>query len=1661
MKRILHFLVLLTILSTGVKTSAQRVDMRTNDGLIIGFGGGSSFQNSDIANSSGFGADFTLGHSIYQKPNSFWGVDWRFRFLGGSNRAYDHRINLDGTYNNVDYTFFNWDLEFVLTLNRLRERTGLVLSGFAGAGANLGVVKQDLENDFGLAYDYSSINPNQDRLLVQQDLINLTDGDFETKTTSANIAPTLGAYIGYQFGKSFSLGIEHKVNYSLSENNRLFGINMDGVINSNSFFDSNHYTALVLAWRLRGGGNGTATVNTGGNTTTGYTGNKPRVNITDPSNDPHRTTEYRYTIKAKIYDVKNHNDVSFLQDGQRNMNFTFNPSTNDFTAQVNLNLGANEFRVIGKNMYGSDEDNTTIIVEKEVINQLPPPVVTITLPENDPHTTSNDFITVNAYIKHVSEKENITFNVNGRTVPFSFRNNVVSSNIQLQEGTNTVVITGVNTVGSDTDTHTIIYQKPVRILPPTVTITDPDVNPYTTNNDTHFVVAKTTQITLKNQVRVNVNGSTVRDFQFIPSAGLVRFTANLIEGRNIVEVTAQNEAGFAKDETVIIYNKPEKIVPPVVNILIPEEDPYRTYNSTEGVTANVLNVALKNNITVVVNNENTRDFTYDATNRLVKLNVNLKDGSNSVVIMATNEAGQDSDSQIIIKEEKPCPLPELTLISPTQTRFPTENQAHTGIVQTTNASSVEVLFRNEPFSAYQFNRTTGQLTIQMDLVVGENPFEVIAKNECGEDKLTVTLIYEDRKPCFAPVITLENMATSVEEEKFNFKAKFENVTASNQVKLTHNGQVVNALIGSNSVSTMLNLTEGRNTITLSATNECGSDTKTITITYTEPEVEEEPCDKPVVQFSINENDGNDATHILSGNVLNVKNKTDITLTVNGEEDNGFQFVPNTNELNTKFKLEPGTHTITVTATNECGSDTKSMVVTVEEPCEPPVINFTVTEVNRNDASHELSGTISDIKNKSDVMVTVNGKADNGFQFNPNTGELSTKFKFEPGTYNIVVKTNNNCGEDVKSHNVTVEEPCEAPIVSFTITENDGNDATHVLSGSVLNVKNKTDITLTVDSKVDNGFQYVPSTKEIDAKFKLEAGEHTITVTAKNECGSDSKTVKVNVSVEEEEEEEEEPCDIPEVDIQITENDGNDASHILSGSVLNVKNKTDITLTVDGEEDNGFQFVPNTNEISAKFKLEPGNHTVTVTATNECGSDTKSITVTIEEPCEDPKVTFTVTEVETASHTHEIRGTITNVENKQDVTVTISGASRNDFQLNGNALSMDISLSTGNHNITINAVNTCGSDSKTQNITVEEEQCGPRFNPGNSKWQFCLITPSGTYSRDDLKNNPNFTYSGSASSLYFSPIAGGGDALVNGQPYKVQSGQYYHFEGNLTVSVTSQHPGSMGNWMVCVDADNAPKSGNGANRPPSPCEDTTDPSGGNGGQGGGNSGGNNNGGGGSGNGNTSGNNGNGSNGGGNAGRGESNGDAGGASQQKTVQPEPENNIEEEKRQQEAKRQKEEAERRAAEEARKKAEAERKQREEARRKAEEARRQQEAQRQAAEEQRRKAEEQRRAAEEAKRKAEEQRKAAEEARKKAEAQKQAAEEARRKAEAQKRAAEEAKRKAEAQKRAEEARKKREEQSKRPSPPKQNETEEDEEKNDSTPKRPSPKGPGRTPRG
>ncbi|MDH5599060.1 MAG: hypothetical protein OEY34_08045, partial [Cyclobacteriaceae bacterium] len=357
---------LLTVLTTSI---GQRIDFNSDSGFDIGFGLGGSYQQSEVRNSSGTGYDFRFGHSIYRKPEAFFSLDWRFRFLAGQNKAFDDRVNTDGTYNNVKYIHFNYDFELVLTLNRLLNKTGIILSGFAGTGIAHSISKFDnYESLLGTSmtpYDYSSINLSgtDTREQIYQDLLLLSDNDFETKgINKASITPTAGIYLGYQLAKHFSIGIEHKTNFFLKENNHMFGADIDGIIDATSPKDRNHYTSLIFKWDIgRGSGNSSYTYtpsnNTSGVTVPCY---QPVVNFKVTEINSNTAT---HELVGTLQNINYLSKISVRLDGQTFYNFQYDEATKQITSLLNLSPGEHTLMVTAKNNCGEDTQAMTVFVE--------------------------------------------------------------------------------------------------------------------------------------------------------------------------------------------------------------------------------------------------------------------------------------------------------------------------------------------------------------------------------------------------------------------------------------------------------------------------------------------------------------------------------------------------------------------------------------------------------------------------------------------------------------------------------------------------------------------------------------------------------------------------------------------------------------------------------------------------------------------------------------------------------------------------------------------------------------------------------------------------------------------------------------------------------------------------------------------------------------------------------------------------------------------------------------------------------------------------------------------------------------------------------------------------------------------------------------------------
>ncbi len=786
----------------------------------LGINAGSAYQrNIDVANQyKGFGLGLTLGKNLYYRPNGFFSFDLRGRLLyaesygldGGQSTGLKNNLALNGVGRSFEtdklnytqptglgYYFANYktqngslDLEGVLTFNRLRERTGIVLSVFGGVGLDLYQARINQRNDAGLyTSQYKSVDKN-DFNTARVQLKNILDNSYETiadgnqQGGTLTWMPTLGAEIGYQFAPRFHASLFHKINFTRSD---VFdGQQWDNTNTTTYENDWQHYTGLKLEWEL-------------GKSTT--ENRPPRIEILAPDQNPYFTETENVHISAKISNIKNGLDVSYKLNGEDAQFNFYNPRLN---SDIKVLPGRNELEIQATNPYGTDrklliiiyktskkvetpeppvyhEPTPPVVVapstptpknEPPVIDrtpELPRPVVTITTPYRSPFTTENDNTTIGATVLNVKNYSDIHFTVNGRERNFNFNPNtgIFSSTIALDEGRNDLNIEASNRTGRDQASATIIYERPhPKVYPPTVRITQPQNNRQEIENQYFTLIATTSNVSNKSDIQVSINGYNAI-FSFDTYRNTVRADLTLSEGENNILVQVSNAGGNDSDQKIVIFRK--KIVPPPPTVEKPSVTINAPYNGqtfsvkNTVLEARTLGVSDKKDIRVYVNNSLQRDFSFNLLTKKITMDVKLQQGTNTISVRADNSAGSDVASvsvNYIVEKPKTSP-PSVRIESPSNGTTTNSDNTLVSAYVTNIRMKNQLYITNNGQRIIDFNLLGNQIEFSTRLQEGDNTISIQAENEGGKDQASISVTY---KKIIPPVVTGRNPRTELPKD---------------------------------------------------------------------------------------------------------------------------------------------------------------------------------------------------------------------------------------------------------------------------------------------------------------------------------------------------------------------------------------------------------------------------------------------------------------------------------------------------------------------------------------------------------------------------------------------------------------------------------------------------------------------------------------------------------------------------------------------------------------------------------------------------------------------------------------------------------------------------------------------------------------------------------
>lgn len=842
-------------LATAVSLNAQTFTTPLNQGYwTLGLNGGTAYQSSDVnSTSNGLGLGLTVGKNIFHRPGAVldFGLQGRLSYTKstGLNTVRNYNIENNDVVNGtegLDYRNYPDDLgvdrgfifsnhktqtlegavEAVVTLNELKEKTGVKVSLFGGLGANYFNVETDQAgaNDLEYFEKYAELNERQPTSLVKKNLREaILDGEYESFADGfenggkMKIMPSLGIEAGFQVTPKFSIDLGHRTTFSRTDQ-------LDGEQWIDSDNDILHYTYLGTTFNF----------------------NKkekrflaPIISVYEPRNaslSNRRDTK----VYAKIENAESAADVELLVNGKPS---PFRFRNEKLSADILLQKGENEIVIIANTFAGEDRVvlNTFFEEQKTVIPPPPPPIIHNPAPIyrpvvefigiNNNVRIREDRIKIDAVVKNVISNRDILLFVNGREANFRFdaRRERISATVYLLPGENEVTLRAFNEAGEIEERMLIFFEE--RVPRPLVRISQPS-RKFTTLENEVKVVAETEFIVDRKEAIVTVNGREIFNVDFVGNR-LIAF-ARLKRGKNVIRILVENPSGVAEDEVVVFHNERNaELREPIVKIIAPA-DHETVKNKRVDLVAEIFEVARKRDIELLLNDIEIRDF--DFRNNRLTATLDLEKGSNKIILRAANQDGRD-EQIVIVKLKKrtiQAEMPTVDILSPKNNKTLDRNKVEikAKIKHTRNA---DILVNGTKLRGVRV--VNGEVKVTATLKEGHNEIKVVATNKTGTTDEEVNVFFERAEVVAIidkPNIKIEKPGNgSVATKSFaKLEATVIGVSDLKEIDVILNGEKLrNVTLRNGKLTAMLIFVKGQNTIEVVAENAGGKTTETLKVQF--------------------------------------------------------------------------------------------------------------------------------------------------------------------------------------------------------------------------------------------------------------------------------------------------------------------------------------------------------------------------------------------------------------------------------------------------------------------------------------------------------------------------------------------------------------------------------------------------------------------------------------------------------------------------------------------------------------------------------------------------------------------------------------------------------------------------------------------------------------
>lgn len=1006
----------------------------------------------------------------------------------------------------------------------------------------------------------------------------------------------------------------------------------------------------------------------------------PVVTISSPTNNSNVSTP-TLNFRGAVTNITTGSSVVLKVNGVR-VNANYNGSNGSVSAVLNLRQGTNTIELSGTNNCGNDNEVV------RVTYNCPAPSIVITSPGNGATVTSQN-ITVSGRVTNVTSSNQVNLLINGVSTPVNVSGGNFSANVNLRGGQNTITASVSTNCGNDSKTVVVNYSKPCP--KPYVSITSP-ANGSNVSASTVTLTGTAVNINSQSDMSVKLNGVN-QSFSWNSSNKVYVASLNLRQGSNTILVSAATNCG--NDAKTITLNYSKACPKPTVTITSPRN----------GLNANSLSVPFTGVVTNIQNasqvtlklNGRVVNKSFNASTGLVSATLPIINGGNTIELIATNNCGTANSS---VSVSYRCPLPTVNIASPNSgMSYTTSSVNFNGFVSGVSTKSQISVTLNGSAISFNYDARLSKFSGTANLSQGSNTLAATVTNQCGTVKKSVSVTYT--KPCPKPtvVITSPSNGSTVSSSTVQISGVAANLNSQSDLQLRVNGVSTNFSYNSSNklFSASVNLKEGVNTIVASVSTNCGNDAKTVNVTY------KKPCPKPTVTIL---NPKNGATPVdqyilINGTSNNVTAKSQMTLKINGVSI-PFTFNTATGAWTSNYDLSAGSNVITVTVSTPCGTDTKSVTIGWSAPCPKPVVALNTPSNGSvfSKTSTSISGTVTNVSNKSDIKVMVNGVSV-PFSFNTTSKSFSATANLKEGVNNISVIANTNCGGNTKNITVTYKKPCSTPSVTLSAPTNGSTTTSGLVTikGIATNIKSSSELTVTVNGTKVNA-SYSTTSKVYSASAPLREGKNTIVASVSNACGNASKAANITYN---------KPCPKPVVTIISPKNNASISSSkaTVSGTVANITNKADMQIRVNGSLV-AFTYNSSTKAFSASVNINAGApNTIVVEAATNCGNDSKSISVSSVVKIKPIIIVANPSASSTNSTAAQFKvfGTVERVSSKSQFTIKVNGTSYTGFTFTNTgtqkfAFNGLINIQPGTNTVVFTAVHaTGGVETITKTIVV--------------------------------------------------------------------------------------------------------------------------------------------------------------------------------------------------------------------------------------------------------------------------------------------------------------------------------------------------------------------------